>query len=184
MRSSCVLTPAPHPRAPVCAQMFSMAHILKTVFMFCVATMVGAVPETIAGKVAALNFQVDKMLEGMAKHVEADKLKAKPDRIDVAAMIAAEAAAKAAFADEMSFTADMLLEGMNKHVKAEDVGEKMYSNDCNGMELRCSAFLNAMSLSTRAGKTACWQVCKTILDNSDTAALQFQQGACVQSWTC
>ena len=57
--------------------MLSIAHVFKTFALFFLATMVAAVPQTIEGKVAALDFKVDKMLEGMAKHVKADNVKAK-----------------------------------------------------------------------------------------------------------
>ena len=57
--------------------MISIAHVLKTFGLFVVATMVAAVPQTIEGKVAALDFKVDMLLEGMAKHVKADNVKAK-----------------------------------------------------------------------------------------------------------
>ena len=57
--------------------MISIAHVFKTFALFVVATMVAAVPQTIEDKVAALDFKVDMLLEGMAKHVKADNVKAK-----------------------------------------------------------------------------------------------------------
>ena len=57
--------------------MISIAHVFKTFALLFLATMVAAVPQTIEGKVAALDFKVDMLLKGMAKHVKADNVKAK-----------------------------------------------------------------------------------------------------------
>ena len=57
--------------------MISIAHVFKTFALLFLATMVAAVPQTIEDKVAALDFKVDKMLEGMAKHVKAEDVKGK-----------------------------------------------------------------------------------------------------------
>ena len=65
--------------------MISIAHVFMTFALFFLATMVAAVPQTIEGKVAALDFKVDMLLKGMAKHVKADSVKEKGWWYDMAA---------------------------------------------------------------------------------------------------